>query len=314
MNSNRPITVSDTENGRYSTFAFIDWWRQEVVRSATVLVAGVGALGNEVVKNLALIGIGNLIIVDFDVVEYSNLTRSVLFRETDRGHPKAEVAAARVKDLNPEVGVRWFHGNIARTLGLGVYRYADVVIGCLDNREARLTVNRACWKVDRPWIDGGMQELVGEMRLFWPQRGACYECTMTKIDYQMMNQRYSCTSLACDAVQTGTIPTTPTGSSIIAGLQTQEALKILHGMEVETSKAVVFNGFSNTMYTVQYECSDHCISHVTFDPIHICPELQASTTTLHEMLQYVRGRLGKDARIELDLSCWSLSNAPMIIP
>ena len=75
------IVITDPDSDRYHTFSYISWWKQEIVRNATILVVGAGALGNEVLKNLALMGIGNLIIADFDTIEDSNLSRSVLFRE-----------------------------------------------------------------------------------------------------------------------------------------------------------------------------------------------------------------------------------------
>ncbi|MFQ5422024.1 MAG: ThiF family adenylyltransferase, partial [Anaerolineae bacterium] len=78
------IVITDPDKDRYHTFGYISWWQQEIVRDATVLIVGAGALGNEVLKNLALMGIGHLIIADFDTIEDSNLSRSVLFRTSDR--------------------------------------------------------------------------------------------------------------------------------------------------------------------------------------------------------------------------------------
>ena len=143
------------------------------VRDATILVVGAGALGNEVLKNLALMGIGNILIADFDTIEDSNLSRSVLFREGDRGRRKVDVAAQRVKELNRDVNVKTWHGNINFEMGLGVFRHVDAIIGCLDNREARLSINRFSWAVNRPWVDGAIQELMGIARVFWPGKGAC---------------------------------------------------------------------------------------------------------------------------------------------
>lgn len=83
------------DDDRYSRLRLISWWRQELLREATVLVVGAGALGNEVVKNLALVGLGTIHLIDLDLVEPSNLSRSVLFRSEDGGQPKAVVAARR---------------------------------------------------------------------------------------------------------------------------------------------------------------------------------------------------------------------------
>src|SRR4051812_48629708 len=107
------------------------------------LVVGAGALGNEVIKNLALIGVRALWIADRDVVEASNLTRSVLFctpdieRHIERGTPKAVLAGHRAQEINPDIVVSSHVGEIA-DLGYGVIRRADAIFSCLDNEMARL--------------------------------------------------------------------------------------------------------------------------------------------------------------------------------
>ena len=107
-NQNVSLRHSHTPNaarGRYDTLNLISWWQQEKVSKAKVMVVGAGALGNEILKNLALVGIGHILIIDFDIIEAANLTRSVLFRAEDIGKLKAEVAAQRLKELNPDVKV-----------------------------------------------------------------------------------------------------------------------------------------------------------------------------------------------------------------
>ena len=88
-----PFRIDDDD--RYSRLRLISWWRQERLATAKVLVVGAGALGNEVIKNLALLGVGTTYLIDLDAIEASNLSRSVLFRAEDAGRPKAEVAARR---------------------------------------------------------------------------------------------------------------------------------------------------------------------------------------------------------------------------
>ncbi len=155
------LVVPDTEHDRYATFGFLGWWDQRLLAEATVLVAGAGALGNEVLKNLALSGVGRLLVVDFDTIEAANLSRSVLFSDGDRGQNKAEVAARAVRRINPDVAVRAIAGDLTRVLGGGVFRHVNAVVGCLDNREARLFLNRACLKVGKPWVDGAIHEMLG---------------------------------------------------------------------------------------------------------------------------------------------------------
>ncbi|HEY0367356.1 MAG TPA: ThiF family adenylyltransferase, partial [Pyrinomonadaceae bacterium] len=91
----------DYRNDRDASLKLIDWFDVERVRAAKILVVGAGAIGNEALKNLALLGIGHIFIVDRDTIEMSNLSRSVLYRATDNGKDKAEVAARAVRELNP---------------------------------------------------------------------------------------------------------------------------------------------------------------------------------------------------------------------
>lgn len=249
------------ESDRYGRLRLIPWWRQEKLTGARVLVVGAGALGNEVLKNLALIGVGTTFVIDFDQVEPSNLARSVLFRGEDAGHSKAEVAARRALEINPEVAFHPIQGNVISDLGLGFFREMDVVIGCLDNREARLWVNRQCWKVGTPWVDAGIQEIQGVVKVFVPPDSACYECAMTTRDYELLNLRYSCPLLRREDILEGKVPTAPTIASMMAALEVQEALKLLHGLPVQAGSAIVFNGVANQFYTTQLPYREDCLSH-----------------------------------------------------
>lgn len=294
------LIITDPDTDRYHTFGYISWWQQEIVRQATILVVGAGALGNEVLKNLALMGIGNIVIVDFDAIEDSNLSRSVLFRESDRGRNKAQVAAEAVKALNPDVGVKAWPIDINYEMGLGAFRHVDAIIGCLDNREARLSINRFSWAIDRPWVDGAIQELMGIVRVFWPGRGACYECTLTDLDYQMINLRYSCPLLARENILQGKVPTTPTSASIVAAFQTQEALKLIHNMEVQPGKALMINGLTNDIYLTEYPVKDGCLSHSRMEPIVELPQANSLETTLGELLKIAQDGLGAETVLEFD--------------
>jgi molybdopterin/thiamine biosynthesis adenylyltransferase/DNA-binding transcriptional regulator YhcF (GntR family) len=295
----KPIHIPNLRKDRLGTFEFISWWEREKVQNAKVMVVGAGALGNEVIKNLALMGIGHLFIVDFDKVEAANLSRSILFREGDNNRSKAEIAAARAKSINPDVHVQYMNGDVTSQLGLGIIRRMDVVIGCLDNREARLAVNRFCYWVNKPWVDGAIQELLGLMRVFVPGQGACYECTLTEQALRDLSSRYSCPLLARQNILLGKVPTTPTIASIIGGMQSQEALKLINGMPVEPGKVTHFNGMVNEMHTTAYSAREDCESHWTYGEITELPA-RAERTTLGDLLRIARADLGPDAMLELD--------------
>jgi adenylyltransferase/sulfurtransferase len=244
-------------------------------------------------------GIGRILVVDFDTIDDSNLSRSVLFRAKDNGRKKAEVAAETVHEINPDVAAQWLHANVNHDIGLGVYRRMDVIIGCLDNREARLTINKSCWHLNKPWIDGAIQELLGIARVFKPLKGACYECTLTDEDYKIISVRMSCNRLAHQNVIEGKVPTTPTISSIIAGVETQEALKLLHGMEVQSGKALVFNGISNDVFFMEYPEKPDCLSHEIWEDIVELPNATSEGMTVKKLLGIARRHLGPQAFLEI---------------
>src|SRR6202012_4463308 len=109
------ISASDTkaqEQDRFHRFRLISWWDQAKLSKAKVLVIGAGALGNEIVKNLALLGVGNVVIADLDRIENSNLSRSILYRESDNGEYKAAVAAKSAREIYPKVNAHAFVGNV----------------------------------------------------------------------------------------------------------------------------------------------------------------------------------------------------------
>jgi adenylyltransferase/sulfurtransferase len=196
--------------------------------------------------------------------------------------------------------VKTWHGNINFEMGLGVFRHVDAIVGCLDNREARLSINRFSWAINRPWVDGAIQELMGIVRVFWPGQGACYECTLTDLDYQIINLRYSCPLLARENILQGKVPTTPTSASIVAAFQTQEALKLIHGMEVQPGKAIMINGLTNDIYTTEYPVKAGCMSHAMLETIVELPQATAHSTTLAHLLDLARTRLGPEAVLEFD--------------
>src|SRR5438105_14497783 len=104
---------------RFHRFGLIEWWDQSKLSRAKVLVIGAGALGNEIVKNLALLGVGNILIADLDRVENSNLSRSVLYRKQDNGSPKSFVAARAAREIYPDINAASFQGNVVYDLGGG---------------------------------------------------------------------------------------------------------------------------------------------------------------------------------------------------
>lgn len=285
------------EESRFARFQLIGWWDQSRLRDAKVLVIGAGAIGNELIKNLALLGIGRLAIADLDTVENSNLSRSILFRYEDCGRPKAEVAAQRAREIYPDLRAQALRCNIVYDLGLGIYRWADVILGGLDNREARVAINASAAKTDRVWIDGAIERLDGAARVFDPVRGPCYECTMGENDWKMLEARRSCALLTRGEMEQGRVPTTPTTASVIAGIQCQEAVKLLHGLDTLAGRGFVFEGAYHQSYVVEYVRKPDCPSH---DPLEQIDAQDWSVTAVRagDLLERARSDLGASAIVE----------------
>ncbi len=302
------IDEAPGDDDRFARFRLIGWWDQERLAGARVLVIGAGALGNEILKDLALLGVGKVFVADRDHVENSNLSRSVLFRERDRGRPKAEVAAERAVESTPGCAVRPFTGNVVYDLGQGVYRWADVILGGLDNREARVAINLAAARAGKVWIDGAIERLDGVARVFDPATGPCYECTMGENDWKMLEARRSCALLSRGEMEQGKVPTTPTTASIIAGVQVQEAVKYLHGLDVIAGQGFVFDGTHHQSYLVRYTRKDDCPAHEADEPVELLPG-GAADTRVGDLLERVRRTWAPRRSSRPAATCWARSAA-----
>ncbi len=295
-----------SETGRYSRQRLIAGWDQERLAKARILVVGAGALGNEVLKNLALLGIGQLLIVDFDRVEVSNLSRSVLFQEEDVGRPKASTAARALARLNPEISVESIHGDLESDLGSGEIRECDLVLGCVDSIYARWALNRACQKAGRLWINAGINASVGEVSLFIPGKGACYECGMTQQMWRQIHERRSCMLLA-RKLPAKTIPATTVIASLTAALQVNEALAWLHGKSKLSSGEMVMvslSPYSLSSFTLQAQ--EDCLAHDDYSP-EIFLDSSPEELTVTELLNKIPGAISLQLDFDV-LQGWYCQN------
>ena len=284
-------------------FTLLSWFRKDKVKNARVLVVGAGALGNEVVKNLALFGVGHIYIVDFDKIEITNLTRSVLFREEDAfSHSyKAEVVARRAMEINPQIHVTPIVGNLFSDVGLGLYRAVDVVIGCLDSRIARYQLNRLCLRAGKTWIDGGIENMSGNVRVFSPGVN-CYECGLSREEFNHIMLRTGCADVVRLQEKAGRVATTPISASIIGAIQVQEAMKIIHQapdgstpFKMLAGRMLRYEGLMNTMNTYRYSSwKKNCMAHDFWKNVITCEALSA-TMPVREAFDVLKELLGVEA-------------------
>lgn len=294
------------EDSRYSRLEGIPWWDQKAVAGARAIVLGCGALGNEVIKNLLLIGWGNLIVVDFDRVELSNLTRSVLFRSEHIGEPKATVIERVSGTINPDCKVVGLSGNLKSEVSAGMIRNVDAVFGCLDSISARVTACRLAGEADRPYIDGGLSPWEASVRLFLPSSGgACYLCGLSQADHKWLSLRRSCPAYAARATTAGGVPTTPTGGSLAASLMVQQSLKWLHrltgGKAMPVSRELRFDLLYNRFWNLELPRNEDCVLHPT--PIFGAEEEPVRIGgSWAEILDHCRRRLGAGVALHLPLA------------
>ena len=282
-------------------YDLLSWFKIDKTKDAKVMVVGAGALGNEVLKNFALFGVGNIVVVDFDKIEYSNLTRSILFRpeDADKGYYKAEIAAKRLKEINPTIKTQAICGDLSSGVGLGVYRRMDVVIGCLDGVWARILLNRQCFRVNKIFIDGGIGDLDGYVSGYQLDVN-CYECHLSeKEKMTAKTSKMPCAGVAQGNQKHGRLATTPVSASIVGAIQAQEAMKIIHKEELEAGKFTsivgkLFKYDGATLYSPFYnddsEYYDDCIFHEEWEDIVEISYLSANAA-IKDTLQILKSVL-----------------------
>ena len=284
-------------------FTLLSWFKKEKVKNARVLVAGAGALGNEVVKNLALFGVGHIYVCDFDQIEISNLTRSVLFREEDAyNHAyKAEIVAKRAKEINPQIEVTPIVGNLFSEVGFGLYKAVDVIIGCLDSRIARYQLNRLSLRAGKTWIDGSIENLTGVVKVYTPGV-SCYECGLSREEFNNIMLRTGCADVVRTQTSAGRVATTPISASIIGAVQVQEAMKVIHTEEGQpvpfktlSGKMWRFEGMTNAANVYKYSSwKNNCPAHERWDNV-VRGENLSANMTIAQILGELKQLLDVDA-------------------
>ena len=269
------IQIQKQEKDWEENYKRLSWWESKNVQNAKVMVVGAGALGNEVLKNLALLNVGYICIIDFDKIEYSNLSRSVLFKELDceKGLFKSKVAAERIREINPLLKVHTIEGDFQFDVGQGLIASMDVIICCVDNRLARLHINRKAFFSRKPWVNGAIENLIGQLEVYDTMH-QCYECNLTESEWQSINARIGCADIAQKNRNEGRVPTTPISASIIAAFQCQEALKIIHGFEsnIMYDTNLYIEGMNNTFLQLKAsKQKEECFSHFAPEKINSLP-------------------------------------------
>lgn len=212
-------------------------WGQEGQKrlgEATVLLAGAGAIGNEVAKNLAMLGVKRLIIVDNDVVELSNTSRMIFFERKNQGFNKAETLARNTTSKFPYVEALAWTGAL-ESLPLEHLLNVDVIICGLDNVLSRIYLAQISKKYSVPMVDGGIVGYQGRVQVYAPPDMPCPLCAFPSANYgRIAGLRNPCDGPAEETK----VPSLPTTISLVSSIQCQEAAKLIMGYKAYLNNGV----------------------------------------------------------------------------
>ena len=203
---------------------------QKRLKNAKVLAVGAGGLGSPVLMYLAAAGVGTLGIVEFDVVDESNLQRQIIHGQSDVGRPKAESARDTIKEINPLIDVVLHETRLDSSNVMGIFAGYDLIVDGTDNFATRYLVNDACVLLNKPYVWGSIYRFDGQASVFWSEYGPCYRC------------------LYPEPPPPGMVPSCAEGGVLgvlcatIGSIQATEAIKVLTGIgEPLVGKLVVYD-------------------------------------------------------------------------
>lgn len=241
---------------------------QKKLRAASVLIIGAGGLGCPIALYLTAAGIGRLGLVDFDVVDRTNLQRQILYGESVVGVPKVEAAAERLKDLNPDVEVETYPVKLSSENALQIMSDYDIIVDGTDNFPTRYLTNDAAVMLGKPYIYGSIFRFEGQVSVFLSRpfngfdRGPCYRC------------------LFPSPPPPGTVPSCAEGGvlgvlpGIVGALQAAEAIKLIVGIgEPLIGKMMLIDTLRMEFRTVRIRRN------------HNCPAC-GDNPTIHELIDY----------------------------
>lgn len=188
---------------------------QDKLRNAKVLVVGAGGLGCPILQYLAAAGIGTLGIIDFDIVEKSNLQRQILFGTSNLGQNKAEAAKKRLEDLNDDIAIIAYAEKLTYQNALQLFENYDIIVDGTDNFETRYLVNDACIITHKPLVFGAIYKFEGQVAVFNYRNGPSYRCLFPNMPQK--NSVPNCSEVGVLGVLPG----------IIGSMQANEVLKII---------------------------------------------------------------------------------------
>ena len=220
---------------------------QKRLKNARVLVVGAGGLGSPALLYLAAAGVGTLGVVDFDVVEESNLQRQVIHGQSDIGRPKAESARDSVAEVNPSVRFVTHIERLDSDNALEIFAQYDLIVDGTDNFATRYLVNDACVLLGKPYVWGSIFRFDGQASVFWAEHGPCYRC------------------LYPEPPPPGMVPSCAEGGVLgvlcasIGSIQVNEAIKIITGVgEPLAGRLMIYDALEMNYRSLQVRKDPEC--------------------------------------------------------
>jgi molybdopterin-synthase adenylyltransferase len=236
--------LTERDRERYRRQIIIPGWgeeAQEKVKSARILLAGVGGLGSPIAYYLAAAGVGTLVLADEGKLELSNYNRQILYWETDLGVSKAEAAAERIYEFNRDIEVIPEHGKIDETSIGRLAEGADIIMDCLDNFATRYIINEYAVQNGVPFVHAGVSGFAGQLTFIAPPETPCLACIFPEVPEQE------------------TVPVLGTTTGVVGSLSAMEACKYLAGIgENIKNKLIIWDGEEQIFDTVEITKSETC--------------------------------------------------------
>jgi sulfur-carrier protein adenylyltransferase/sulfurtransferase len=220
---------------------------QRRLKNAKVLVVGAGGLGSPALLYLAAAGVGTLGVIDFDVVDESNLQRQIIHGQSDIGRPKAVSAMESVREVNPLVNVVLHEERLDSDNAMQIFEPYDLIVDGTDNFATRYLVNDACVLLGKPYVWGSIYRFDGQASVFWAEHGPCYRC------------------LYPEPPPPGMVPSCAEGGVLgvlcasIGSIQVTEAIKLITGIgEPLAGRLMIYDALEMTYRTVRVRKDPEC--------------------------------------------------------
>jgi sulfur-carrier protein adenylyltransferase/sulfurtransferase len=220
---------------------------QKKLKAARVLTIGTGGLGSPLGLYLAAAGVGTIGVVDFDVVDASNLQRQVIHGTKDIGRKKIESAADRLRDINPNTNVEAFETRLTSENALELFREFDVIVDGTDNFPTRYLVNDASVLTGKPNVYGSIFRFEGQASVFWAEKGACYRCLYPEPPPP---------GLVPSCAEGGVLGVLP---GIVGTIQANEVIKVILGAEgILLNRLLLFDAWKMTFRQLKLRKDPAC--------------------------------------------------------